>query len=617
MCGVIGFVHKNKMVKKSLLEEMARCLLHRGPDDEGYFLHHFQDYQIGLAHRRLSILDLSSLGHQPMEFENLVITYNGEIYNFKEIRRELTEYGYAFKSESDTEVILKAFHHWGAPAVNRFTGMFALGIYDKRSNELHLFRDRMGLKPLYYYLNDADIFFSSELKPLLKYPYFKKELNFHALYMYLYHGYIVSPHSVYSQVFKLEPGCHLHFKNGRVQIDRYWNLREKYGQLTERLKDESGVIAGLDEILTRAVKYRMISDVPIGALLSGGYDSSLITAVMQKLSPQPINTFTVGFVEAKYNEADYAKKVARHLGTNHHEVYLSMHETKALIPQISLYFDEPFGDSSVLPTILINKFAKSVVTVVLTGDGGDELFCGYNSYDAVLRLKKFIPVGKIVSAAGNYLSLNALLKHFGVRYLKYLYLNSNPSLINYGYLLSKSYLTGIIPDQPLKMESKYLKIPEVSGNIQEANMFLDMLTYLPDDILKKMDGASMSVSLEARVPLLDHHVVQYALQIDHGLKYNQGTKYVLKELAHKYIPANLLQRPKQGFAIPVNLWLKNELNYLLQHYLEKEYVRNQGIFNYDHINVLKHGFYKENKNGFFTKLVWNLVIFQLWSERYL
>ncbi len=361
----------------------------------------------------------------------------------------------------------------------------------------------------------------------------------------------------------------------------------------------------------------MISDVPLGALLSGGYDSSLITAIMQRLSPQPINTFTVGFVEEKYNEADQARKVAQYLGTDHHEIYLSMHETKTLIPQLSLYFDEPFGDSSALPTILINKFAKSLVTVVLTGDGGDEIFCGYKTYDALLRLNKYTPISKFLVTVDKYLPLKSTLKNMGVRYLKYLYLNSNPGIINYGYLLSKLFLDGIILNHPLKLENNFLEIPEISDNIQEANMILDTLTYLPDDILKKMDGSSMSVSLEARVPLLDHHVVQYALKMDHRLKYRQENKYILKQLAHKYVPENLLRRPKQGFEIPLNLWLKNDLHYLVQQYLAKEYIQRQGIFNYNITSKLRTGFDKENKNGFFTRLIWNLVIFQLWSERYL
>ncbi len=254
MCGIIGFIHKNKSVEKSLLQEMAGTMQHRGPDDQGIFLHQHADYQIGLAHRRLSILDLSSLGHQPMEFENLVITYNGEIYNFKEIRRELIEYGHTFRSDSDTEVILKAFHQWGTAAVGRFIGMFAFGIYDKSLNELYLFRDRLGIKPLFYHLNGPDIFFSSELKPLLKYPYFRQEISFDALYLYLYHGYIVSPHCIYKQVFKLEPGCYLHYKNGRVEITRFWDLREKFGQITDRPDDEIKVLTELDELITKVCK---------------------------------------------------------------------------------------------------------------------------------------------------------------------------------------------------------------------------------------------------------------------------------------------------------------------------------------------------------------------------
>ena len=598
---------------------MVNTIDYRGPDDEGYFFSDFNDFQVGMGFRRLAIIDLSKGGHQPMLYRNLVVTLNGEIYNFREIREELQSYNYSFDSSSDTEVVIKAFHLWGIKMVERFIGMFAIAIYNKETHELYLVRDRVGIKPLYYYSMGRDLVYASELKPILAYPYFSKTLNFKSLSAYLYHGYITGPDSIFTNVFKLEPGSYLKLADGKPEITKYWDLTELYKKnQTEKIISEEECLSQLDQLLMSSVGYRMISDVPIGSFLSGGIDSSLTTAVMQKLSDKPVSTFTIGFEDERYNEAKDAKAISGYLGTKHHELILPVEKAKELIQELPQFFDEPFGDSSALPTILVSRLAKNNATVVLSGDGGDELFCGYNNYEFARKMNKFMAVGKVLSIFPERMDLAKILFGINRRYGRYPYLNNNINIINVNYILSKYLLAGIFLDKQYTLDKKYFNLANLSDEIQELYMLNDMVTYLPDDILTKVDRASMSISLEARVPILDHRIVEFSFKVPHNLKNNNGIqKYLLKTLAYKYIPKALLDRPKQGFAVPVFRWMKSELHYLIDMYLSDDYLIKQQIFNPVSVRKLLHQFNSSENSTPMGNYIWNILMFQLWYEKYM
>jgi len=621
MCGITGFCDFNKKSNKQVLQNMTDVLHHRGPDDSGYSFYENDYANIGLGHRRLSILDLSTHGHQPMKFKEFEIVYNGEVYNFKEIRKELEKENYSFESDSDTEVILKAYHKWGIKAVDKFNGMFAIAIYDKKEEKLILIRDRIGKKPLYYSFDKDTFLFASELKSLMKYPNFNKIINKDSLNMFLFHGYITAPHSIFENIFKLEPGKYLIFnlKNKKIDIKNYWSIKESFQNKLQYDENEKQLLERLDTTLTKAVKYRMISDVPIGAFLSGGYDSSLVSAIMQKLSSKPIETFTIGFEEKDFNEANYAKEVSNHLKTNHHELYLPIKQSEELIFDIPKYYDEPFADSSQIPTMLVSKLAKQKVTVALSGDGGDELFCGYGRYETILDYQKYKFFSKIYSQVNKVFDVDKVVSKIDRKFIKLGYLNTDNNIINFGYLYSNFYLNNLVKETNYtNYNNKYFDIMNLSSNIQEKHMLQDMITYLPDDILVKVDRASMAYSLESRTPLLDYNVIELSINIPHKYKYKNGDKkYLLKELTHNYIPKKIMDRPKKGFGIPIYKWLHNDLYYLIEKYLSNEYIFRQNIFNYAILKVIIDRFKKENGDGYFERFIWHLIVFQLWYEEYL
>jgi asparagine synthase (glutamine-hydrolysing) len=619
MCGIVGFIHNNKTISEDDLKNMAQTITYRGPDDQGFFLKNSNDFQVGMGFNRLAILDLSPRGHQPMFFNDLVITFNGEIYNFQEIRTELRDLGYAFESNCDTEVILKAFHCWKTDMVNRFIGMFAFAIFNQNTRELYLYRDRMGIKPLYYYFENNNLVYASELKPIMAYPGFKKRINKDSLSSYLYHGYITGSASIFENVYKLEPGCFLKYTNGEIQIKRYWDLKQKFMEgSAQKINHEEDCLNELDELLTSSVRYRMISDVPIGSFLSGGIDSSLITAIMQKSSMTPVNTFTIGFNEDSFNEGNDARRIAEHLRTNHHEEYLPIEKAKQLIEGLPEYYDEPFGDSSALPSILVSRLAKDKATVILTGDGGDELFCGYKNYRIAKEFSKYMPIGKILAGVNKIIPLDKMLFQINHRYSRYPHLNSNVNLINIGYIISKFQLADVLLNHEFLYDQRFFAVKNLTKNVQELNMLQNMLTYLPDDILTKVDRASMSISLESRVPLLDHRIVEFSFRIPHNFKNFNGTqKYLLKKLAYKYVPKEYLDRPKHGFSIPIFTWLKTDMKYLLDQYLSNEYISKQGLFNSQVITQLKKNFEKPENTAYMGHFLWNILSFQLWYKRYM
>lgn len=620
MCGICGFIHSRNLTKKELFN-MNQTIHYRGPNDEGYYIKNIRNRQIGMAQKRLSILDLSQLGHQPMisDDETIIVVFNGEIYNFQNLRNKLIDKGYKFNSNTDTEVIIYAYKEWGIDCIKYFNGMFAIALLDKSKEEVYLIRDRMGVKPLYYYQKNGDFVFASELKPIMAYPFFSKQINKEALNMYLHHQYITAPHTIFENVYKVTPGCYLKYKNGRVTETKYWSVEENYNYTdNEEIENENYYINKLEDILIDSVKLRMISDVPIGAFLSGGVDSSLISALMQKQSSKPIKTFTIGFDEDKYNEAKYAKEIAKYLGTEHYERYLSIGEAKKYIEQIPKFYDEPFADNSQVATMLVSKIAKENVTVVLSGDAGDELFCGYDKYNNIDKLQKVASISKVINGINNIIPVKPLInKNINNRkYIKIFNLETKEDIINSDYLTFKDCFGKIVKGE-FEINRKYYDILKRTSNFQEKYMLQDMITYLPDDILTKVDRATMSASLEARSPLLDYRVVEYALNLPQNLKRKDGiNKYILKKVLYKYIPKKLIDRPKQGFAVPIDRWIREDFKRYSKNYFDKEFIIKQDLFDYDEINKVISTF-KISKDPVVSKLVWTLIVFQMWYEEYI
>lgn len=620
MCGIVGFIDFKKRSCRQMLKDMTDGLEHRGPDDQGSFFLEKDDCQIGLGHRRLAVLDLSPNGHQPMAYDDLEIVYNGEVYNFKEIRSELLQAGYSFFSDSDTEVVLKAFHKWGVDSVKRFNGMFSFAIYNNKENILTIVRDRLGIKPLYYFFDNNAFLFSSELKSFFQFPSYKRKISKPSLNLFLFHGYITAPYSIFEDTYKLEPGSFLELNTQTRQIKKnsFWSIPDIYEKRELFQTDEEQILQDFDELLTEAVAYRMVSDVPIGSFLSGGYDSSLVSAIMQKLSTKPIDTFTIGFNESHFDEAHHAKNVAKYLGTNHNELYLPMQSAEELINAIPEYYDEPFADSSQLPTMLVSRFAREKVTVTLSGDGGDELFCGYGRYSGVLKYQRYKMLGQLCRLVPECIGRGGDGWKLAEKISRFKALANDNSIINYAYLNSKLYLTGLVKDTDFLPDSKYFNILELSKNIQEKYMLQDLITYLPDDILTKVDRASMAFSLEARLPLLDYRVVEFAMNVPHELKYRaQSKKYLLKKLAHRYLPQEMLDRPKQGFGVPVYEWLRGDLHYLLEKYLDNNVLTKQGVFNTEKIHKIVSSFMQRDQGPSIDRLVWHLLVFQMWFSKYM
>ncbi|MGL5023152.1 MAG: asparagine synthase (glutamine-hydrolyzing) [Cetobacterium sp.] len=621
MCGICGFISKER-VSKNDLKKMNDAIAYRGPDSQGYSLDEINETRIGLAHRRLAIMDLSPLGHQPMysNDKNIVVIFNGEIYNFKDIKKDLEKRGYIFSSNSDTEVIVKGYEEYGIDIIQKLNGMFAISILDKKNKELYLIRDHLGVKPLYFYKKNENLIFGSELKAIMEYPHFIKEIDENVLDTYLYHGYITGDKSIFKNTYKLLPGHYLKYKNGEITIKNYWSIKKSFENREVKSFSENEWKEKIKSHLESSIKDRMISDVPIGAFLSGGIDSTLIVSIMQKLSKVPIKTFTIGFEDQKYNEANEAKKIAEYLGTDHTEHYITLENVKEIIENIPKYYDEPFADSSQIPTMLVSKLARKKVTVSLSGDGGDELFCGYSSYDHYLSLEKYKKLSKIL----NYIpKKKKVIKVINNKYTHAFYFNNTNNIINAGYLnyLNKESLIKNLKNK--KRENNYFKLNELTDQTQEKGMLRDLITYLPDDVLTKVDRASMTFSLESRAPYVDDYkFVELSFNIPHFLKYKNGEKkYILKEVLYDYVPKEMMQRPKKGFEIPINKWLKNELKYLLDEFLGDKFIKSQNIFDENEIKKCLNLFFKnenkEFKGVYVNKLIWNLLIFQMWYKRYI
>lgn len=625
MCGICGFVSREE-ISLDQLKEMNDEMYHRGPDDSGEEIYPLRDgYYAGLAQRRLSILDLSSLGHQPMHTDNgrVSLVYNGEIYNFRELREELSDY--PFRSHCDTEVILAAYLKWGIDCLSRLNGMFALALLDREGEKLFLARDRIGKKPLYYWLQDQNLVFASELKSIRRTPGFHGRIRKEVLARYLYQQYINAPDSVFEDVYKLEPGGVLEFAGGRVRTWKYWEIRKAYEQgMADPVRDYDQARQELKDLLKQAVARRMISDVPLGAFLSGGYDSSLITAMAQEHSSVPVKTFSIGFHEEKYNEAKYAAQVADYLGTSHTELYIDEAQMFDLVESIPRYYDEPFADSSQIPSMLVAGLAKKDVTVVLSGDGGDEFYCGYNIYENVAQAQLLDLPGALVHGIFRLPGLQKLEERLPFR-VRVIAGNRNPetktqfgagSYIRMAYQMAGGS-EGQLPCH-YEVERGYGE-----RRWQIRRMLLDMDTYLPGDILCKVDRASMKYSLEARCPILDRDVMEYSFRIPHSYKYHKGDKkHILKEIAYDYIPRELLDRPKVGFGVPLDQWLRGPLKEQLLDYSEKGYLERQGIFDSSYVSEIIRNYIRTGDGGpatgaNYSKLSWSFFIFEQWYRHYL
>lgn len=627
MCGICGFISK-KNITLGDLTRMNDTMIHRGPDDSGqeiYVMKH--GYDIGLAQRRLAIQDLSQLGHQPMHSPDrrISVIFNGEIYNFKELRKELSDY--PFVSTCDTEIIIAAYLKWGIKeAIRRFNGMFAIALYDREKEDVYLVRDRIGKKPLYYFYRDGELIFGSELKPILNCPGFETTVRRDIMARYLYHQYINAPDTIFDDVHKLEPGCVLHYCRGEIEIEKYWDITTVYHTMQQNpVENYKKAKEELKELLRESVKRRMIADVPLGSFLSGGYDSSLITAIAQEVSSEPVKTFCIGFNEEKYNEAPFAKEIANHLGTDHTELYIDEDEMFKLVRSIPKYFDEPFADSSEIPTMLVSKLARSRVKVALSGDGGDEFFCGYNVYTNVDQAKKLDGLGAVTHAitdSGLGRLVNAEEKlPFKVRTIAY---NRDEEaktqfgIDNYGRRAMKMVYGDDLQSINYRFESKY-----GVDNWQTRRMLLDMETYLPGDILCKVDRASMKYALETRCPIMDTEVMEYSFRLPHSFKYHHGDKkHILKDIAYDYIPRELLERPKKGFSVPMDKWLRGALKAQLMDYSNVDYLSKQGIFDpmYTHEMIrcyLLTGDGGSGSGANYSKLCWSFLQFQEWYQTYL
>lgn len=630
MCGIAGFIDFKGASSEQELEDMTHSLEHRGPDGFGTFILGTSEYKIGFGHRRLSILELSELGKQPMSWNQFTIVFNGEIYNFSEIKVELEKLGHSFLSESDTEMILHAYSEWGQKCLDRFIGMFAFVIYDSKSEEVFIARDRAGVKPLFLYQKNGLFLFASELKAFHKHSDFEKKINTQAVQAYLQYGSVPTPHCIFDYCSKLEPGHYIKtsLKDFNITSTQYWNVYDYYNKpklaiSAEEAKQET------ERLLKSACEYRMVSDVPVGVFLSGGYDSTCVTALLQKDRTEALRTFTISVPDIGLNEAPYAKEIAERLQTNHTETECTAQDAIDLIAQLPYFYDEPFADSSAIPTTLVSKIAKQHVTVALSADGGDEVFAGYNRYELILKygekLNK-IPGFARKSMAGvmDLVPANAIpvLKNkynFAQRYEKTKSILRNTSdqniMLSVSQLFTEEQINSLCTKRFEKL-STYFDSKELKNYSSLAfAQAMDYQTYLLDDILQKVDRASMSVSLESREPLLDHRLIEYAAQLPDELKFRNGSKkWLLKEIVHDYIPKSAMDRPKMGFAIPIESWLKNELRDLLETYLTEDKVSESGLFNWKEIEQLKTAFLGGRKE--FGVKIWYLLSYFMWYEKW-
>jgi len=622
MCGITGIYNLDgKPVDHVLLKSMTDCLKHRGPDDGGIHI----DNDVGLGHRRLSIIDLSPAGRQPManNDENLFIVFNGEIYNFQELRKELEGLGYKFNSKTDTEVILYSYQQWGADCLSRLNGMFAFAIFDKKNKELFIARDRLGEKPLYYYSDNKKFVFASEIKAILKDPSIDKELEQQGIVNYFTFGHSIAPDTIFKGIKKLLPGHYLILKSGKIEIKEYWGLS---GHQDSKDKGKEYYKEQIKNLFEKAVKERLVSDVPLGVFLSGGVDSSAVVAMMSRSGVAPLKTFSVGFDIAgqEFNELSDARIVADRFKTEHHEIVLKETDMVDTLNKLVYHFDEPFGDAANFPVFLMSQFAKKYVTVVLTGEGGDEIFGGYRRYAIEKNRSKFLFLNLLFKSRLFRAAISSLPKlrrvkklSFGLlieddlqRYANWLTFFSKDmrsSLFSNGFMLKN--------EDPLKMYSKYYSEYNSEDWVSKI-MYLDQKILLPDGYLEKVDKASMAVGLETRPPILDYRLVELANSIPSKYKINGfKTKCIFKEAMAEFLPKQILKKRKHGFAVPTNVWFRGKLkNYLFEIIFDQK-TRSRGYFNFRYLEKIYNSY--QSRNQPLDSQLWLLLNFELWHRQYI
>ena len=627
MCGIVGVVEFKNSISKNELKEMTKTLTHRGPNDTGIDIYNNTNFNIGFGQTRLSIIDITSAGHQPMNYKHLSIVFNGEVYNYKEIRKELISLGHNFISNSDTEVVLHSFLEWGKKCVLKFIGMFAFAILDRSIQKIILFKDRAGIKPLYYYFKNDVFMFSSELKAFHKHSKFIKELNNNAVQQYMDFGFVPSPNCIFNFCNKLNGGCLLVFdlKNKSKLVEKYWDVNSYYQLPRLDISYENAKIE-LKKILKSAFNYRMVSDVPVGVFLSGGYDSSAVAAILQNGLSSKLKTFTIGFNDGN-NEAVYAKQIANYLGTDHSEFYCDTKNAQEILHQLPEYYDEPFADSSAIPTILVSKLAVKSVTVALSADGGDETFAGYDHY------KKFNRILNIINKIPKQFRIYLIsLIHFNLKLpisyrikqklnISLKLLNSNDShlpstLYAVFYQLRTELKNNLFKNEIYDDKKIYNNTCSGFSDNTSLSLANDYKFYLQNDILTKVDRATMSVSLEGREPLLDHRIIEFAAQLPLEFKYGKSQKYILKDIVHDYIPKKLMDRPKSGFSIPLDNWIKNDMSEYVKDNLSNENIKSMNLFNSKFIQNYKEDFFNNNKIENST-VIWRLLQFQLWHKKWM
>ncbi|HXS35441.1 MAG TPA: asparagine synthase (glutamine-hydrolyzing) [Flavipsychrobacter sp.] len=629
MCGIAGFCDFSKTTSMQVLKDMTNVLTHRGPDDMGYDFFAAPHAFIGLGQRRLSIQDLSRKGHQPMMFEHLNIILNGEIYNFKEVRDELIKKGYSFSSGTDTEVVLKGYHCWGDKVVDKLIGMFVYVIFDSKNNEVTFCRDRAGVKPLYYYWDGTTFLFASELKSLHQHKAFSKEIDVNSLSLFLQYSYVPSPYTIYQKTFKLNPGHYLKLSLPQRAFfeTKYWDVCDCYN--TPRLSiSEEDATNEVERLLISSYEYRMVADVPVGLFLSGGYDSSSVAAILQSRRTEKLKTFTIGYKEAEFNEAKEAKKIAEHLGTDHHEWYVTASDAADIFHQLPEIYDEPFADNSVVPTALVSKLARQHVKVCLSGDGGDEIFAGYNKFNQSIRYTNNIPgfMQTLLSGVMDYLDPEQIpyfnkRYNFSTRYKKMQKIWAEKSSLSAMKYISQ-YITEDEAGSFIQPYHGQYKTNFDGGNALETDLdslnkmlAIDYKTFLVDNNLVKVDRATMSVGLEGREPMLDHRIIEFVAQLPAHLKiHNNTNKYILKKIVHKYIPKELMDRPKMPFIAPLKIWFKDELKEKMQYYLSEQKLKETGLFNTGPITKLCKDYLQGQQVNY--QKIWNILVFQLWYEKW-
>jgi len=619
MCGIAGFY--GAQVEDAVIRDSVELLKHRGPDDQGFF----RQGDVGLIHTRLSIIELSPLGAQPYRFENLTLIFNGELYNYKEVRSILQSRGYSFVSNSDTEVLIKAFHCWREKCVDQFIGMFAFAIYDGTSDELFLFRDRLGVKPLYYFAREGALYFASELNVLARFG-LPRTIDLEGVAAYFRFGFISDEKTVFENFAKIKPGHYLVIGRQGMVTHRYWDSGNII--VRDNPRKESDWIDELENLMISAFSYRMVSDVPVGVFLSGGIDSSLLTAILQK-HYGGIHSFTIGFDEPAFDESAYAERVASHLKTNHTQKILALEEAKDLFFKFYEYYDEPFADTSGIPTSCVTQLAKQAgMKVVLSADGGDELFGGYTHYqeaDDLYRKFKALPYGlrkRISKTAKQALpaSVRSRIVPFNVEHKAYAFEElleaDSPTVFFEAFVANQAH-----PEIARLINSSSSKNnhPLSTDSAIEQMMNWDLHHYLPDDLLMKVDRATMFYSLECREPFLDHRLVEFSSRLPVDLKIRKGKgKYILRQLLKRYLPEEYFERKKQGFSIPIFSWFSKELDSLFTHYLSPENLRSVPFLNAGEIQKewTKYNVYKKRNKPYNIEKMWRILSFMMWWEKY-